>query len=207
MSAQISCRTTALTKPQTAAKLIDDTLIAALTEVGSIGSLRSLRDVLLTFYITISAARRISRVSIARTVVSLHTQLKIATVVVPTNLVQSLISSEPLTNPLPPSASSPHPALLFDHPLPSPADPEALNAAVEAITKLYARAKNPVVLVDAIAERIGVEDLVIELVEATGMTVFVSPMGKGTIDERHPQFGGVSETLSVFIDSSTRGPN
>lgn len=30
-----------------------------------------------------------------------------------------------------------------------------------------------------------------ELVEATGMTVFVSPMGKGTVDERHERFGGV----------------
>jgi TPP-dependent 2-oxoacid decarboxylase len=37
--------------------------------------------------------------------------------------------------------------------------------------------------VDAIAEHIGVEDPVIELVEAAGMTVFVSPMGKGTIDD------------------------
>jgi pyruvate decarboxylase len=117
---------------------------------------------------------------------------------VPTNLVHPLISSEPLANPLPPSASSPHPALLSNHPLPSPSDPEALTAAVEAITKLYAAAKNPVVLVDAIAERIGVEELVMELVEATGMTVFVSPMGKGPIDENHPQFGGVS----IIIDST-----
>lgn len=108
-----------------------------------------------------------------------------------------LISSEPLTKPLPPSASSPHPALLSNHPLPSPVNPEGLAAAVEAITKLYAKAKNPVVLVDAIAERIGVEDLVMELVEATGMTVFVSPMGKGTIDERHPQFGGVSNSFVI----------
>lgn len=119
---------------------------------------------------------------------------------VPTNLVHPLISSEPLANPLPSSASSPHPALLSSHPLPSPSDPEVLTAAVGAITKLYAAAKNPVVLVDAIAERIGVEDLVMELVEATGMTVFVSPMGKGTIDENHPQFGGVS--ISYRFDQS-----
>lgn len=111
---------------------------------------------------------------------------------VPTNLVFPLISSTPLETPLPPSASSPHPALLANYPSPSPLNSGALDAAVEAITKLYAAAKNPVVLVDALAERTGVEELVIELVEATGMTVFVSPMGKGTIDEHHAQFGGVS---------------
>lgn len=114
---------------------------------------------------------------------------------VPTNLVFPLISSASLSKPLPPSASSPHPALLSNSPVPKPKNPEALEAAVDAITKLYAAAKNPVVLVDAIAERVGVEALVMELVEATGMTVFVSPMGKGTVDERHERFGGVSDLV------------
>lgn len=116
----------------------------------------------------------------------------------PTNLVYPLISSASLNTPLPPSASSPHPALLSSYPAPLPKNPEALVAAVEAITKLYAEAKNPVVLVDAIAERLGVEELVMELVEATGMTVFVSPMGKGTIDENYKRFGGVSTFPAVL---------
>ncbi|KAF8315670.1 pyruvate decarboxylase [Clavulina sp. PMI_390] len=149
MSGHITCKSTFLTEAENAGKLIDETLIAALTEC---------RPVYLTL---------------------------------PTNLVHPLISSAPLLTPLPPSSSSPHPALLSSAPLPAPKDPEALAAAVEAITQLYASAKNPVVLIDAIAERLGVEDLVMELVEATGMMVFTSPMGKGTVDERHPQFAGI----------------
>lgn len=149
MSSHISCKTTTLTEISTAAKLIDKTLVAALTEC---------RPAYLTL---------------------------------PTNLVSPLIPSHSLLTPLPPSASSPHPTLLSGAPAPPSTNPEALEAAVKAITTLYAAAKNPVVLVDAIAERIGVEDMIVELIEATGMTVFVSPMGKGTIDERHRQFGGV----------------
>jgi len=110
---------------------------------------------------------------------------------VPTNLVHLLISSEPLTKPLPPSASSPHPLLVPSDSLSTKATTPVQIAAVEAISTLFAAATNPVVLIDALTERFGAEGLAMELVDKTGMMVFVSPMGKSTVDERHPRFGGV----------------
>ncbi|KAF8315672.1 pyruvate decarboxylase [Clavulina sp. PMI_390] len=149
IAGHITCKTTFLTGADKAGKLIDETLIAALTES------------------------------------------RPAYLALPMNLVKSDIPSEELSKPLPPSASSPHPALLSNSSLPPPKNPDALSAATEAIKQLYAAAKNPVVLIDVLAERQGVEDLAIELVEATGMLMFTSPMAKGCVDERHPQFAGI----------------
>lgn len=110
---------------------------------------------------------------------------------VPTDLVFPLISSKPLETPLPPSSSSPHPLLLATSSLPSTPTSHLQRAAVKAIASLYAAATNPILLVDALAERFGAEDLVLELAESTGMKIFVSPMGKSAIDEGHPLFGGI----------------
>ena len=57
---------------------------------------------------------------------------------------------------------------------------------------LFAQAKNPIILLDALTERLGAEELVMELAEETRMKVFVSPMGKSAVWEGHELFGGVS---------------
>jgi pyruvate decarboxylase len=55
---------------------------------------------------------------------------------------------------------------------------------------LYA-AKNPIILVDSCAIRHRVLGEVHDLVEKSGLPVFVAPMGKGAINETHPNYGGV----------------
>lgn len=41
------------------------------------------------------------------------------------------------------------------------------------------------------ATRHGVLQEVADLVQNTGLPVFVTPMGKGSVNEKNPQFGGV----------------
>jgi pyruvate decarboxylase len=64
---------------------------------------------------------------------------------------------------------------------------EVLNTILEIIYK----AKNPVVLADACSIRHHVIPEVHELLEKLKIPCFVTPMGKGAIDETHPQYGGV----------------
>lgn len=127
--------------------------------------------------------------------------------IVPSNLVPVEISAEHLKTPLPPSVSSPHPLLVPSSALPSAVQPErprsvkeedvahAQAAAVGSILNLFVQAKNPIILLDALTERLGAEELVMELAEETGITVFVSPMGKSAVWEGHGLFGGVSTSL------------
>jgi len=62
---------------------------------------------------------------------------------------------------------------------------------VKQIVELYKNAEKPVILIDACAVRYGVQDLCKQLVEATNMPFFTSPMGKTALDEQHPNFSGV----------------
>lgn len=62
---------------------------------------------------------------------------------------------------------------------------------VEVVLKYLLKAKNPVILVDACAIRHRVLDEVHDLVEKTKLPVFVTPMGKGAVNETHPNYGGV----------------
>ncbi|KAF7545958.1 hypothetical protein G7046_g9447 [Stylonectria norvegica] len=70
-------------------------------------------------------------------------------------------------------------------------DPEEEDFVVDEILKLLAAAKNPVILVDSCAIRHRVVDEVHELIDKTDLPVFVTPMGKGAINEDHPNYGGV----------------
>lgn len=70
-------------------------------------------------------------------------------------------------------------------------DPEAEDFVVSEVLKNLTAAKNPVILVDACAIRHRVIDEVHELVDKTNLPVFVTPMGKGAVDENHPNYGGV----------------
>ncbi|MCJ1285776.1 Pyruvate decarboxylase 1 [Xylographa opegraphella] len=69
--------------------------------------------------------------------------------------------------------------------------PEKEDYVVDVVLKYLHDAKNPVILVDACAIRHRVLDEVHELVKRSGLPVFVTPMGKGAVNETLPTFGGV----------------
>ncbi|MCJ1378083.1 Pyruvate decarboxylase 1 [Xylographa soralifera] len=69
--------------------------------------------------------------------------------------------------------------------------PEKEDYVVDVVLKYLHEAKNPVILVDACAIRHRVLDEVHELVKQSGLPVFVTPMGKGAVNETLPTFGGV----------------
>ena len=70
-------------------------------------------------------------------------------------------------------------------------DPEKEDYVVDVVLKYLRAAKNPIILVDACAIRHRVLDEVHDLVEASGLPTFVTPMGKGAVNESHKNFGGV----------------
>jgi pyruvate decarboxylase len=87
------------------------------------------------------------------------------------------ISAEPLNTPL-------------DLSLP-PNDPETEEEVVKTIAELMYNSKNTVIIVDACAIRHRVLKELHELINKTMLPTFVSPMGKGAVNETHPAFGGV----------------
>jgi pyruvate decarboxylase len=87
------------------------------------------------------------------------------------------ISAEPLNTPL-------------DLSLP-PNDPETEEEVVKTIAELMYNSKNTVIIADACAIRHRVLKELHELVDRTMLPTFVSPMGKGSVNETHPAFGGV----------------
>lgn len=70
-------------------------------------------------------------------------------------------------------------------------NPDKEDYVVEVVQKYLLAAKNPIILVDACAVRHRVLEEVHDLIEKTGLPVFVTPMGKGAVNEEHPNFGGV----------------
>lgn len=70
-------------------------------------------------------------------------------------------------------------------------EPEKEDYVVDVVLKYLRAAKSPVILVDACAIRHRVLEEVHDLVEKTKLPVFVTPMGKGAVNEDHPNYGGV----------------
>ncbi|KAL7951184.1 pyruvate decarboxylase [Trichoderma barbatum] len=70
-------------------------------------------------------------------------------------------------------------------------EPESEAYVVDVVLKYLRAAKNPVILVDACAIRHRVLEEVHNLIEKTNLPVFVTPMGKGAVNEEHPTYGGV----------------
>ncbi|AQZ15833.1 hypothetical protein BZL39_I05820 [Zygosaccharomyces parabailii] len=70
-------------------------------------------------------------------------------------------------------------------------DPEAEEEVVDIILELIKNAKNPVILADACCSRHNVKAETRQLIDITQFPSFVTPMGKGSIDEQNPRFGGV----------------
>ncbi|GMM56257.1 hypothetical protein DAKH74_028730 [Maudiozyma humilis] len=95
------------------------------------------------------------------------------------------------------------PANFFEQDLPSalldthidlslkPNDPEAENECVEQITRLLRKAAHPIIISDACASRHNVKVETQQLIDVTQCPAFNTPMGKGTIDENHPRYGGI----------------
>ena len=70
-------------------------------------------------------------------------------------------------------------------------DTDKEDYVVDVVLKYLTAAKNPVILVDSCAIRHRVLDETHELIQKSGLPVFVAPMGKGAVDETLPNFGGI----------------
>ncbi|KAG0647175.1 Pyruvate decarboxylase [Hyphodiscus hymeniophilus] len=95
----------------------------------------------------------------------------------PTDIVQKKIEGERLKTPI-------------DLAFPTN-DLDKEDYVVDVVLKYLLAAKNPVILVDACAIRHKVTEEVHNLIEKTHLPVFVTPMGKGAVNETHPNYGGV----------------
>lgn len=73
---------------------------------------------------------------------------------------------------------------------PLPSDRVLLEEAVSEITRLVKNAKRPVVVVDSKVGRFGLAKEVTQFVEKANLPVVTLAMGKGVIDEQHPNFAG-----------------
>lgn len=98
-------------------------------------------------------------------------------ITLPTDIVQKKIEGERLKTPI---------DLSFPE-----NDPDREDYVVEVVLKYLLAAKNPIILVDACAIRHRVLQEVHDLIEKTNLPVFVTPMGKGAVNETHPSYGGV----------------
>ncbi|MCO5590066.1 hypothetical protein L7F22_044035 [Adiantum nelumboides] len=101
----------------------------------------------------------------------------------PTDLVHLQVPKESLQNPL--SLQLPR------------NDQDAEKNCLKVILEHIENAKDPIIIVDACAIRHGVIEETLELVDASGYSVFSTPMGKSAINETHPQFGG------IYVGSNT----
>ncbi|OJD17884.1 hypothetical protein AJ78_02056 [Emergomyces pasteurianus Ep9510] len=72
-----------------------------------------------------------------------------------------------------------------------PNDHTRESHVVDAITKLLQSARRPALLVDLLALRHHVTADINELISKSNIPVFVTPMGKGAVDETLPQFQGI----------------
>jgi pyruvate decarboxylase len=72
-----------------------------------------------------------------------------------------------------------------------PQNPEKTQkAALKDIISKIEQAKNPIILVDACAIRRNLKSQVHELIEVSGFPTYVTPMGKGAVDEAHKCYRG-----------------
>jgi pyruvate decarboxylase len=98
-------------------------------------------------------------------------------VALPTDMVEEKIDGERLKTPID-----------LNYPL---NDETKEDYVVDVVLKYLLAAKNPIILVDACAIRHRVLEEVHDLIDKTGLPVFVTPMGKGAVNETHPNYGGV----------------
>ncbi len=79
------------------------------------------------------------------------------------------------------------------------ADPKSIRAAVQKIEK----AKAPVLVIGAGANRTMTSRMLLQFIEKTGIPFVTTQLGKGTIDETHPKFLGCAAlSASDFVHRS-----
>ncbi|MFT5886072.1 MAG: acetolactate synthase-1/2/3 large subunit [Arcticibacterium sp.] len=74
--------------------------------------------------------------------------------------------------------------------------PDANELAILEATKMIEKAKMPLLLIGAGANRQRTSDALTQFVESTGIPFFNTQMGKGVLDERHPKFLGTAALSS-----------
>lgn len=115
---------------------------------------------------------------------------------IPVTIVNALIPSSSLDVPLILSAPQTKPDL-----------EKELNI-VDSIVNSLNSAKQPVIIVDGCCYRHNIMKETNELINLTTIPVFVTPMGKGAIDEQLPSFGGIyigtmsSPEVKEFVDNA-----
>ncbi|WP_165857600.1 acetolactate synthase large subunit [Marinobacter sp. JSM 1782161] len=75
----------------------------------------------------------------------------------------------------------------------SPSDarrPTASSKSLQQACDLIRKARHPLIMIGAGANRKRISKALIHLVEATGIPFFTTQMGKGVVDERHPRYLG-----------------
>ncbi|OAX84671.1 hypothetical protein ACJ72_00963 [Emergomyces africanus] len=72
-----------------------------------------------------------------------------------------------------------------------PNDHKRESHVVDMITKLLQTARRPAILVDLLAMRQNVTEDINEFITKSNIPAFVTPMGKGAVDETLPQFQGI----------------
>ncbi|QSS65506.1 pyruvate decarboxylase [Histoplasma capsulatum] len=95
----------------------------------------------------------------------------------PTNMVQAKVDGDRLKYPI-------------DLSVP-PNDHKRESHVVDLITKLIQTAQRPALLVDLLALRHHVTNDINEFITKSNIPTFVTPMGKGAVDETLPQFQGI----------------
>jgi len=70
-------------------------------------------------------------------------------------------------------------------------DAETEADVLENVLDMIYKSKNPVLIADACCIRHHVVDETLQLIHKLQITGFVTPMGKGAIDESNPHYGGV----------------
>lgn len=98
-------------------------------------------------------------------------------IMLPTDMVSAKVEGERLTTPIDLTEAT--------------NEAEKEDYVVDVVMKYLRDAKRPIVLVDACAIRHRVLDEVHDLLEKSKLPVFVTPMGKGAVNEDHPNYGGV----------------
>lgn len=103
------------------------------------------------------------------------------------------------------------PRALLDTPInltPPKNDPITQKEVIDRVLRLIEHASNPIILVDACANRHDVRAETAKLAEVTQFPVFTTPMGKSAFDENNPRFGGVyigslsSPEVAKIVESS-----
>lgn len=114
-------------------------------------------------------------------------------IMLPTDMVQKKVEGERLRKPID---------------LRDPVnDAEREDYVVDVVLRYLHEAKNPIILVDACAIRHRVLPEVHDLIEKTRLPVFVTPMGKGAVNESHETYAGVYAGSGSHADVSERVEN